>query len=145
MVPVRGRGFDEPAVRVACRIAAPDKAQVLLLRVLEVARSLPLDSPMEAELGAAEEELAGLEEAAKRLGVKVETSVLQAREAGPAIIEEALRWDADLLVAALPVHSDFGDFSLGLTGQQLLAGAPCRLVLIRGPLEQREVQRSLPD
>jgi nucleotide-binding universal stress UspA family protein len=88
------------------------------------------------ELGRAEEVVVGMEEVATSLESKVQTAVLQAREAGPAIIDEARRWQADLMVVGLGTKARFGEFSLGRTGIELLNHAHCRLILIRAALPE---------
>ncbi|MGH7666485.1 MAG: universal stress protein [Candidatus Dormibacteria bacterium] len=135
-VPVRGGSVDKDALRAACRLARPAKASILVITVLEVARNLPLSASLGGELGQAEEVLADMEELASRLESKVKTRVLQAREAGPAIVDEARRWEADLMVVGLASKPRFGEFSLGRTGTDLLSHAHCRLVLIREALPE---------
>ncbi len=135
-VPVRGDAVDKDAVRAACRLARPAKADILVITVLEVARNLPLSASLGNELGRAEEVLMDMEELASKLESKVQTAVLQAREAGPAIVDEARRWEADLMVVGLGIKPRFGEFSLGRTGAELLNHAHCRLLLIRAALPE---------
>ncbi|MGA7172206.1 MAG: universal stress protein [Candidatus Dormiibacterota bacterium] len=135
-VPVRGEPVDTDALKAACRLARPAKADILVITVLEVARNLPLSASLGGELGRAEEVLVGMEEVASSLDSKVQTTVLQAREAGPAIIDEARRWEADLMVVGLGTTPRFGEFALGRTGTELLNHAHCRLILIRAALPE---------
>lgn len=135
-VPVRGELVDKDALKAACRLARPAKADILVLTVLEVARNLPLSASLGGELGRAEEVLVDMEEVAAKLDSKVQTTVLQAREAGPAIVDEARRWDADLMVVGVGTKARFGEFNLGRTGTDLLNHAHCRLILIRAALPQ---------
>jgi len=135
-VPVRGLPVDTDALKAACRLARPAKADILVITVLEVARNLPLSASLGGELGQAEEVLVGMEEVASSLDSKVQTTVLQAREAGPAIIDEARRWEADLMVVGLGTKPRFGEFTLGRTGTDLLNHAHCRLILIRAALPE---------
>ena len=136
VVPVRGGPVDKEALRAACRLGRPAKADILIVTVLEVARNLPLSASLSDELGQAEEVLTEMEGVAADLGAHVRTTVLQAREAGPAIIDEARRWGADLMVVGLGIKPRFGEFSLGRTGAQLLSDAHCRLVLLRQALPE---------
>jgi nucleotide-binding universal stress UspA family protein len=144
-VPVRGEQVDHDALRAACRLARPSKANILVITVLEVARNLPLSASLGGELGRAEEVLAQMEELAGSLDSKVQTTVLQAREAGPAIVDEARRWEADLMIVGVGTKPRFGEFIMGRTGTDLLHHAHCRLILIRaalpeeGPLGRTEI------
>lgn len=142
VVPVQGAPVDLEALRAACRLARPAKSAVLLIYVLEVPRNLPLAINLERELGAAEELLERMELLAAELGTRVETTILQAREAGPAVVDEAKRWDADLMVVGLGVQARFGEFTLDRTGSELLSHTPCRLILIREALDARSSDRT---
>lgn len=135
-VPVRGDPVDTEALIAACRLARPAKAEVLVITVLEVARNLPLSASLRDELGHAEEVLASMERVAAELAAKVQTTVLQAREAGPAIVDEARRWEADLMVVGLGTKPRFGEFALGRTGTDLLAHVHCRLILLRAAMPE---------
>ena len=143
VVPVWGDPVDEDALRAACRLARPAKAQVLILAVLEVPRHLPLGVSMDEELGEAEGLLGRMEDLATQLGTKVETVVLQVREAGSAVVDEARRWDADLMVVGLGAPPQFGEFSLDHTAEELLGRVHCRLIMIRPALDAAAPVRSL--
>jgi nucleotide-binding universal stress UspA family protein len=136
VVPVRGGPQDKEALRAACRLGRPARADILVITVLEVSRNLPLSASLNDELGRAEEVLAEMEAVAAGLGAHVRTTVLQAREAGPAIVDEARRWGADLMVVGLGINPRFGEFSVGRTGARLLSDAHCRLVLLRQALPE---------
>ncbi|MHB1575827.1 MAG: universal stress protein [Candidatus Dormibacteria bacterium] len=138
VVPVKGDPIDGDALRAACRLARPAKAAILVITVLEVPRHLPLTINLDRELGAAEELLGEMEELALQLGTKIETTVLQAREAGPAVVDEARRWGADLVVVGLGSPQRFGEFALDRNGEELLKRVHCRLILIRQALEKED-------
>ncbi len=136
VVLVKGDPVDSDALRAACRLARPAKAAILVITVLEVPRHLPLTVNLDRELGAAEEMLEEMEQLALKLGTRIETTVLQAREAGPAVVDEARRWDADLVVVGLGSPQRFGEFTLDRSGEELLRRVHCRLILIREALDQ---------
>jgi nucleotide-binding universal stress UspA family protein len=139
-VPARGLPVDKEALRAACRLARPAKADILVVTVLEVARHLPLSASLGDELGHAEEMLAEMEAVATELGARIQTTILQAREAGPTIVDEARRWEADLLVVGLGIKPRFGEFTLGETGAHLLSHAHCRLIMLRQAMTAEEVE-----
>jgi nucleotide-binding universal stress UspA family protein len=85
---------------------------------------------------AAEKLLDGAEKIAAGLEVEIETELLQAREAGPAIVDETREWHADLLVVGVPYRERFGEFHMGRTVPYLLKYAPCRILVLREPSEQ---------
>lgn len=143
VVPVSGGAVDADALRTACRLARPAKAEIMVITVLEVPRHLPLSAHLAEELGAAEETLGELEQLAAELGTKVQTQILQTRDAGPALVDEALRWDADLVVVGLGAPPQFGEFNLGRVGQELLNRVHCRLIMIREALEADQERRAV--
>ena len=65
---------------------------------------------------------------------EIETDLLQAREAGPAIIDEAVEQDIDLILMGVTYGTRFGQFSLGNVVPYVLKNAPCRVILYHQPI-----------
>lgn len=118
---------------MACRIARRQKARLYVLTVLELKRSVPLGTVQEEEMQAAEALLQAADTVAAELDVEVETEILQAREAGPAIVDEVSQWGADLLIIGMPFRERYGEFHMGKTVPFLLRHAACRALLFREP------------
>jgi nucleotide-binding universal stress UspA family protein len=133
LVPVNGAATDAEAVRLGCRLARRGKARVLVVTVLEIRRSLALGTVQDAEMDRAEKLVEEAERLAHELETEIETELLQAREAGPAIVEEIAHWKADLVVVGMPFRQRFGEFHMGRTAPYLLRHAPCRALLFREP------------
>ena len=133
LVPVHGDKADEEALRLACSLARKSKARVFVVYVVEVERTLPLDYPTPAEAERAEAVLDQMERIAKDAKFPVEVELLQAREAGPAVVQEAIEREADLIVMGLSYKKHKGEFSLGTTVPYVLTKAPCRVWLSREP------------
>lgn len=129
LVPVTGTQADEEAIKLACRIAKPDKSKVYTVYIITLARELPLDAEIEPEIRKAEEILARMERVAKEHGYRTSTDVLQAREAGPAIVDESLEREIDLIIMGLAYKKRFGEFSLGEVVPYVLKNATCRVIL----------------
>jgi nucleotide-binding universal stress UspA family protein len=66
----------------------------------------------------------------------VHTDLLQAREAGPAIVSEAVERQAELIVLGVPYKEKFGGFTVEPRALYVLDHAPCRVLLVREPLKQ---------
>ena len=64
LVAASGNGADEEAVKLACNLAKKSKAEVYVVYVIEVKRSLPLDAVIESEIQKAEEVLTRAEDIA---------------------------------------------------------------------------------
>lgn len=131
LVPVRGTRADDEAIKLACTLAKRTDSQVSALYVIEVKRSLPLDAEVDEDILKGEQALSQAERLAAELDCELETELLQAREAGPAIVDEALEREADLIVMGLDYKKTFGEYSLGNTAPYVLRNAPCRVWLCR--------------
>jgi nucleotide-binding universal stress UspA family protein len=131
LVPVTGTEVDEEAMRLACRLGKKDKAKVWVVYVITIKRSLPLEAEIESENKKAEDILNRAEKIAEEEDSEVETDVLQAREAGPAIVDDAVERGVDLILMGIPYKRRFGQFSLGTVVPYALTNAPCRIMLYR--------------
>ncbi len=129
LVPVIGTEADEEAIGLACRLAKKDKGKILAVYVITVKRSLPLDAEIESEIKKAEGVLDHAEGIADEQDYEVETDILQAREAGPAIVDEAVERDIDLILMGVTYKRRFGQFSLVSVVPYVLKNAPCRVIL----------------
>jgi nucleotide-binding universal stress UspA family protein len=154
LVPVSGEAIDKELVELACKVAKEAKnnkeakSKVYVVYVIRIKRSLPLDSEFKPEIQKAESALTRAEEIADEQDYEVETDLLQAREEGPAIVDEAVERGIDLIVMAASYSKrfellDLGDtisyvlkgtpFNLGDTVSYVLKNAPCRVLLLHSP------------
>ena len=109
LVPVVGSSVDAPAMRLACRLARrdkekekdKDKSQIWGVSVVAIKRALPLDAEIESEIKRAEDILDKVESVAEEEGFEIETDVLQARDVGPAIVDEAVERGVTLIVMGI--------------------------------------------
>ncbi|GAC1436071.1 MAG: hypothetical protein NVSMB65_10100 [Chloroflexota bacterium] len=131
LVALSGGPLDGELVRLACMMARTGKGQVYAVHVVEVPRSLPLDAPVNG--GEADKVLESALEVADQLNYPVEAEVVQAREAGPGIVDEADDRKCNLIVMGLVPRSRFGQFSLGRTVPYVLAHAHTRVWVVREP------------
>lgn len=130
LVPVNGNGVDREVIRLAGELAEKNEASIRAIYVIEVERSLPLDAPHQ-KTADAEAILARAEELAHEAGFSVDTGLLQAREAGPAIVQEARDGGVDLIVLGVGYKRRLGVFDMGNTTSHVLREALCHVVLYR--------------
>ncbi len=131
LVPLNGNPTDGEAIELACAIARPTKAQLHAIHVIEVKRTLPLDAELHAEAERGEDILNQAERIGEQLGQSIQTDLLQARDVGPAIVDEALERQIDLIVLGITHKKRFGDFDLGKTAPYVLRHAACRVWVCR--------------
>lgn len=138
LVPVTGKKADDDIVRTACVLARRSKGKVYVVHVIQVSRTLPLDAEVEPETQSGENVLANAEKIADTMDSQVETEILQAREIGPAIVDEAVERGVDMIIMGVEYKKRFGEFDMGDTVPYVLRNAPCPVLLWRGPMGEVE-------
>jgi nucleotide-binding universal stress UspA family protein len=131
LAPLAGTAVDPDVVRVATTLAKPWKAQVLLIHVIEVRWNMPLDAVLESDTERGEVILDEALRLAEQAGVKVESELVQAREAAAAIIDTARDRSADLIVLGMPYRKRLGRVYVGKTVQSVYVAAPCAVLAYR--------------
>ncbi len=129
LVAVGGSDADEEAVKLACRLAKKDKGKVWAVAVVTIKRALPLDAEIQSEITKAEAILDRVENITDEADYEVETDVLQAREVGPAIVDEAVEREVDLILMGFKYKRHFGQFNLGNVVPYVLKNSPCPVIL----------------
>ena len=135
LVPVNGSDASLLAVEFACTLAKRAHGKVHVVHVIEVRRALPLNADLVHEAERGEDILSQAEMAARRQDFEVEGDLLQARDAGHAIVDEALERQADAIVMGVPYRRPFGEFELGKVPSHVLKTAHCEVILLRLPVE----------
>lgn len=131
LAPLAGTAVDPDVVRVATTLAKPWKAQVLLIHVIEVQWNMPLDAVLDANTERGEVILDEALRLAEQAGVKVNSELVQARDAAAAIIDTARDRAADLIVLGMPYRKRLGRVYVGKTVTNVYLGAPCAVLAYR--------------
>jgi nucleotide-binding universal stress UspA family protein len=129
LVPISGTEVDSEAIKLACRLAKKNKSKIWSVYVITIRRDLPLDAEIEPEIEKAEGILDQIEMLAAEEDYEVEAEALQAREAAPAIVDEAVARGVDLILMGIKHKRRFGQFSLGSVVPYVLKNAPCPVIL----------------
>jgi nucleotide-binding universal stress UspA family protein len=110
LVPLLGDDeVDAPALKVAALLlGGREGVEVSLLHVLEVPFDRNLDAEDETAVAEADQLLSRAEALLAEKGVPARTSTVQARAAGPAIVDDANELGADLIVMGLRYKKRFG-------------------------------------
>lgn len=113
-----------------------NKVKIYALYVMEMPRSLPLDANIPEETEIAEEILALAEKIAEEeYGLEINTDILQARAAGPAILEEAEEIKADIILIGATSKTSLEEKFFGSTADYILKRANCKVCVVRGAKE----------
>ena len=116
-MPVDGSQASLEALALACLLAKRNKGRVYAVYVIEVARTLPLDADLSPEASEGEEVLGRAEQVADSLDFEVTGELLQARDAGHAIVDEAIERDVDGILLGTEYKRPLGEFQMGWTSQ----------------------------
>ena len=137
VVAVNGDTQDERLVRLVVELARQHRSEVFAVHVVEVDWTLPLDTDIAVRSEDAQRVLDIAEGLAEHLHGRLETVLIQARDVGAAIVDEAVKREADLLVLGLPYRKRFGgDFAIGKVVPYVLKNAPCAVWVAREPMPQ---------
>src|SRR5258705_545912 len=136
---VEGKKLDNELVRLACLMARKVKRRVHLVHIIEVPRTLPLKAVLTAESEHADKLLTEALAIAEDAGCEAVAEVVQARDAGPAIVDEARDHNCALILIGLVRNNNRSQNDLGKIVPYVLANAPCRVWLVQDPPSQRDL------
>ncbi len=137
MVALNGAESDARIVRLVAELARLSKAEIIAVHVVEIDWTLPLDADVAGASEEAQRVLDLAEGVAEANKLKFEPVLLQARDVGAALVDEAVEREVDLLVLGLPYKKRFGgDFAIGRTIPYVLKSAPCAVWVVRDPMPE---------
>ena len=135
VIALSGGSVDASMVRLACELARPAHGELVAVHVVELDWTQPLDADVAERSEEAQRVLDAAEGIAELLHSKLDSVLVQARDVGAAIVDEAAARDADLLILGLPYRTRFGgDFAIGRAVTYALKNAPCAVWVVREPM-----------
>ena len=134
---LNGGTSDARIVRLVADCARAAKAELVAVHVVEIDWTLPLDADIAGRSEEVQRVLDIAESVAEDYRIALEPVLLQARDVGAAIVDEATERGADLLVVGLPYRKRFGgEFAIGRTIPYILQNAPCAVWVVRNPINE---------
>jgi len=130
LVPIVSGRESREAVDLAAQLAAERGATIAALRVVVVPMDLPLDADLTAQEDEADRLLDEAHAIAEIYGVRNVERLVRSRHAGRAIVEEAERRQAEIVVLGAPRSRHRQIF--GSTVDYVLKHAPCRVMVAAG-------------
>jgi len=135
VIALSGGSVDDIIVRLALEVGRPFHAEVIAVHVVELDWTQPLDADVAERSEEAQRVLDAAEGIAEAMHCKIESVLVQARDVGAAIVDEAAAREADLLILGLPYRTRFGgDFAIGRAVPYALKSAPCAVWVVREPM-----------
>jgi nucleotide-binding universal stress UspA family protein len=139
VVALSGGRTDRPIVALAAEAAKHSHAELVGVHVVEIDWTLPLDADVAGRSEDAQRVLDIAEATAEGARYRLETVLLQAREVGAAIVDEASERGADIIICGLPFKRRFGgDFHIGRTIPYILKNAPCAVWVVREAMPEEQ-------
>ena len=134
---LNGGASDARIVRLLASAATKTKIELIAVHVVEIDWTLPLDADIAGRSEDVQRVLDLAEGIAEDYKQHMEPVLLQARDVGAAIVDEATERGADLLVVGLPYRKRFGgEFAIGRTIPYILQNAPCSVWVVREPMSE---------
>ena len=131
---LNGGPTDGTIVRLALEAARGRSVRLVGVHVIEVDWSHSLTEDLASSSDVPQRILDGAEAMAEAARVTMATVLLQARDVGAALVDEAVQRGADLIVLGLPYRRRLGgDFEQGRTIPYVLANAPSAVWVVREP------------
>jgi nucleotide-binding universal stress UspA family protein len=139
VVALSGARTDRQIVTLAADIARAGRAEIVGVHVVEIDWTLPLDADVAGHDESAQRVLDIAEATAEAAHYQMETVLLQARDVGAAIVDEATERAADVVICGLPFRRRFGgDFAVGPTIPYILKNSPCAVWIIREAMPEEQ-------
>jgi len=135
LVPVAAGYPSDEAMDVACRLARERRSRIVAITVVEVPLDLPLDAYLPEQVTIANEQLDEARAIGESYGVPVTTRIVRARNSGRAIVDEAVRRGAEIIVMGGPrrIRLQRGRRAIfGDTVDFVLKHAPTRVMVAAG-------------
>ena len=108
LIPISGAVADEDALRLAALLLEDREGSAICLNVIEVPFGRALDETDPAAVAFSHDVVGKAEDFLVGRDITVRTGVVQARAAGPAIVDEAVESHIDLIIMGLPYKKRFG-------------------------------------
>jgi nucleotide-binding universal stress UspA family protein len=135
VVGLNGGSVDATMVRLVCELSRTSHAEMVAVHVVELDWTMPLDADVAERSEEAQRVLDAAEAIAEEMHCTMDCVLVQARDVGAAIVDEAAARDADLLVLGLPYRTRFGgDFAIGRAIPYAFKNAPCAVWVVREPI-----------
>jgi nucleotide-binding universal stress UspA family protein len=136
VVALNGGPSDARIVRLVVGLTTKG-VEVIAVHVVEIDWTLPLDADIAGRSEEVQRVLDSAEAIAEERKIVMEPVLLQARDVGAALVDEATERSADLLVVGLPYRQRFGgEFDIGRTVPYILQNAPCAVWVVREPMSE---------
>lgn len=137
LVVIGDNKLDSTLVFLGCQMAKGAGRKAHLLHIIKVPYALPLKATLAQESEKAEKLLNSAMDIAERIGCKAVAAIVQARAAGPAIVDEARDHHCALVLIGSVCSKNQRQSVMDETVSYVLDNAHCRVWLVQDPLIEK--------
>jgi APA family basic amino acid/polyamine antiporter len=133
VVPIAPGYPSDEAMDIACRLARERGTRIVAMTVIEVSLELPLDAFLPDQVHEANEQLDEARAIGESYGVNVVSRIVRARNAGRAVVDEAVRRNSEIIVMGGPRRVRLAAGKRAIFGDTVdfeLKHAPIRVMVV---------------
>lgn len=134
LVPIIEGVYSERAVELACRLGERQNAQIILLHVIEVPYTVPLDAPLPELEERGKRALETARFIAVQHGFKPELHLIRHRSASEGILNLARESRADQIIMGIGLKKTSYGEGIGRTVREVLRRANCEVIVSKVPM-----------
>jgi len=142
VVPIGETIPSERAVELACRLGHDQKADLVLVHVINVPYSMSLDTPLPEQEKAANRVLKIGCQIAEGFGIHARTRLVRQRHVADGVLQIAREEQADAIILGVGIKTRVPGMDWGRTTADLLQRAPCEVIVDKVPMSAETI--SLP-
>ncbi len=134
VVPIVEGIYSERAVELACRLGERQHARLVLVHVLEVPYTVPLDTPLPDLEARGQRALETARFIAIQHGLKPEIRLVRHRSAPEGILSVARQVGADQIIMGIGLKRRASSDGLGRTVHEVMRRASCEVIVAKAPI-----------
>ena len=133
LVALNGSDTDGDVVTTACHISMGSKTRMTLIFVIEIPRKYPIDIELAKMTAEAEDTLDQMEKLCRKMKVKPNPVIVQARSIGTAIVAHSREQTADIIVMGIDKMVTNNTHAISDDVAYVLENAICKVITSRSP------------
>ncbi len=134
LVPIIEGVYSERAVELACRLGERQNAHIILLHVIEVPYTVPLDAPLPELEKKGRKALETANFIALQHGFKPEVHLIRHRSASEGILSLARQSGVDQIIMGIGLKKASYGEGIGRTVREVLRRANCEVIISKIPI-----------
>ena len=131
---LNGSDTDGDVTTTACHISMGSKSRMTLVYVIEIPRKYPLDVELAQMTSKAEETLDQMDKLCRKMKVKPNTVIVQARSMGTAIVAHSTEQTAEMIIMGAGKMASDNTYVISDDVAYVLKNANCKVMTCKFPV-----------